>query len=342
MSVGNFAAGFLQAFGAAKQKKKEDDQAEQEKKARVKLYEIQLERLQQEQQQAIQQQDAQKQLYDRMQTMGGMSQPITGQKYSLSDILSDPINASLMLQSGKVGGKDLLAAQQGGEPDAIRTLRALQSDPALLETKIALEKAGAANTTLNLDTQGLTKPPPGFFRPNPAKPGLQLEPGGPAALESTTAEQKRQDAAKTILSKNENVLGNIDDAMKLIGPMTSGFAGAQFAKVQGSPAYNLSKTLQTIKANIGFDRLQEMRAASPTGGALGQVAVQELEALQASIASLDQGLSPDQLKANLIKIQQHYDAWENTVKAASRIDESGASGGASKTLTYDPATGTFK
>lgn len=73
-----------------------------------------------------------------------------------------------------------------------------------------------------------------------------------------------------------------------------------------TPALELASDLQTIKANIGFDKLQEMRELSPTGGALGQVAIQELEALQNSIASLDQKLSPDRLKSNLRKVEFHY------------------------------------
>jgi len=68
----------------------------------------------------------------------------------------------------------------------------------------------------------------------------------------------------------------------------------------------LRDKLTTIKANIGFDKLQQMRAASPTGGALGQVAVQELVALQSSLGSLNQWSDPDVLKANLQKIKMHY------------------------------------
>ena len=57
-----------------------------------------------------------------------------------------------------------------------------------------------------------------------------------------------------------------------------------------------------------------MRDASPTGGALGQVAVQELVALQSTIASLDQDQSPQQLKDALDKIELHYSNWRNTIR----------------------------
>jgi hypothetical protein len=57
-----------------------------------------------------------------------------------------------------------------------------------------------------------------------------------------------------------------------------------------------------------------MRDASKTGGALGQVAVKELEALQASIASLDRGQSPDTLRRNLEDIKFYYGRWSKAVK----------------------------
>jgi hypothetical protein len=57
-----------------------------------------------------------------------------------------------------------------------------------------------------------------------------------------------------------------------------------------------------------------MRDASPTGGALGQVAVQELVALQSTVASLDAAQSPKQLREALDKIERHYTKWRETVR----------------------------
>jgi hypothetical protein len=76
------------------------------------------------------------------------------------------------------------------------------------------------------------------------------------------------------------------------------------AGIPGSPAKDLQAAIETIKANIGFDELQTMRDNSPTGGALGQVAVQELEALRATLSSLDQAQSPEQVVASLKRIQE--------------------------------------
>ncbi len=85
------------------------------------------------------------------------------------------------------------------------------------------------------------------------------------------------------------------------GGVTS-WMGAVAKYAPGTPAYELANRIKTIKANVGFDRLQQMRAESPTGGALGQVAVQELESLQSVLGSFDQAQDAQTLKGNLTRL----------------------------------------
>ena len=66
------------------------------------------------------------------------------------------------------------------------------------------------------------------------------------------------------------------------------------------------RVVDGIKANVGFQQLQQMRYESPTGGALGQVAVQELNFLQSALGSLDTAQDPTQLVDNLKKVRDHY------------------------------------
>ena len=70
----------------------------------------------------------------------------------------------------------------------------------------------------------------------------------------------------------------------------------------------MAKTVETVSATIGFDRLQRMRNESPTGGALGQVAVKELDFLQATQGSLSQLQSGPQLLDNLQRLGEQYKA----------------------------------
>ena len=81
-----------------------------------------------------------------------------------------------------------------------------------------------------------------------------------------------------------------------------------------------------------------MRDQSPTGGALGQVAVQEINALQATVSSLDQQQSPSQLKASLDKIDRHYRRWQEIVGGATG-GATGNFGDEQKVRKYNPTTG---
>ena len=118
-------------------------------------------------------------------------------------------------------------------------------------------------------------------------------------------------SAEGVVSGTNIVLGKIDEAEKLISGRTTG-VGSYLSVIPGTNARELSTALGTIKARLGFDQLQQMRNASPTGGALGQVAVKELEALQSAVASLDQGLSPDALRQNLRQIRDSYTRWQES------------------------------
>lgn len=99
------------------------------------------------------------------------------------------------------------------------------------------------------------------------------------------------------------VESKIDAAIKMVSPFTAGM-GAWIARIPATEQKDLKETLDTIKANIGFDKLQDMRNNSKTGGALGQVSEFENKLLQAVQGSLDQSQSAAQLKSNLEQVKE--------------------------------------
>lgn len=121
--------------------------------------------------------------------------------------------------------------------------------------------------------------------------------------------EKKEEAKKSAVNHAAKVISDVQTAEGLVTGMTTGLVGKGTSFVPGTTAYNLQQQLLTLKANLGFDRLQQMRDASPTGGALGQVAVQELQALQATVGSLELGQSKAELQKNLNKIENHYSNW---------------------------------
>tara|TARA_B100001057_G_scaffold71070_2_gene65229 strand:- start:6459 stop:7235 length:777 start_codon:yes stop_codon:yes gene_type:complete len=102
----------------------------------------------------------------------------------------------------------------------------------------------------------------------------------------------------------------LDDALYLVdnNPLsTTGLIGQMSKMFGGTAANDLSGLITTIESSIGFNRLNEMRKASATGASgLGQLSKNELDQLNASIASLKQSQSREMFVRNLKKIRKYY------------------------------------
>lgn len=133
------------------------------------------------------------------------------------------------------------------------------------------------------------------------------------ALASGKGKGKTKDLPPPVI-ENPTVTDNID---KLIPQLDediaswwpsnkAGFVGSLLSNIAGTEARDFESRLTTIKANIGFDKLQAMRDASPTGGALGQVSEMELRQLNASMGNLENSQSPEQLRENLLAVRAQY------------------------------------
>jgi hypothetical protein len=96
----------------------------------------------------------------------------------------------------------------------------------------------------------------------------------------------------------------IDSVLARANEFNTGFGGAIGSLVPGSPAYDLKVDIDTLLANAGFDKLQQMRDNSPTGGALGQVSERELALLQAAQQAIYQSQTKEQLQKNLKAFQE--------------------------------------
>mgnify|MGYP007118311647 CR=1 FL=1 len=134
---------------------------------------------------------------------------------------------------------------------------------------------------------------------------------------------KRNEQRRLAYTAMGNTRAAVKGARDLVSPLTTGIGGAVTGVIPGTSAVDLRKKIDTIKANLGFAELSAMRQSSPTGGALGQVAVQELEMLQSTVASLDTLQSSGALLEALNKVDQHLNNWQAAVdKAAARDGQS--------------------
>lgn len=134
-------------------------------------------------------------------------------------------------------------------------------------------------------------------------------PGSQAAADVEKAAAAKDAAREGGIKTAGVVLTNIDEAQRVIKESklpTSGFVGSYLKKIPGTSATDVSALVNTIKANIGFDKLQAMRDASPTGGALGQVSNQEIDFLQSTLNNLNQNQSQDQFNKQLQILENQY------------------------------------
>lgn len=119
-----------------------------------------------------------------------------------------------------------------------------------------------------------------------------------------TEKPKRSASIQQAGKLTEQLTTDIDSLIDKVNSATAGPGGVVLDKFPGTTARDLQANLDSIKANIGFQALQAMREASPTGGALGQVSDSENKLLQARFGALEIGQSPTQLIENLKKVRQ--------------------------------------
>jgi len=134
--------------------------------------------------------------------------------------------------------------------------------------------------------------------------------------ELASGQTKRTGALETKSDQFDLINRSIDTALSQSGTFTTGIVGAVGSNIPGTPAYDLNQTLQGLRANIGFDKLAELRANSPTGGALGSVSDRENELLQSVFGSLQQAQSRDQFETRLEDVRRQIKkSWERVNKA---------------------------
>lgn len=131
-------------------------------------------------------------------------------------------------------------------------------------------------------------------------------PGAAVRTGAQPYEKGRNAAPSAVDRQDDIVIEDIDRALDSLGLTTTGLAAQVSGSIAGTPAHNLDALLDTVRANVGFDQLQKMREASPTGGALGNVTEKENALLQSVLGNLSTTQSEPQLRANLERLREVY------------------------------------
>lgn len=142
----------------------------------------------------------------------------------------------------------------------------------------------------------------------------------PEMFKKATANIQRINDQTTLLETEiDRSLNNISEG-SFGGALPTAGGGAILSGVPGTNAKSLKERLDTVKSNLGLDKLQELRDSSPTGGALGQVSNYENEILQKIQGSLDQAQDPQELVRNLQRLKEHLRTRRQRIQDAYQRD----------------------
>lgn len=133
------------------------------------------------------------------------------------------------------------------------------------------------------------------------------------------AERSRAQAFSTV----DNTIKQINNTLDISsGFGATGLLGAMTGWIPESPAYNTLASIDTQKAVNAFEELFQMRQASTTGGALGNVSNREIELLYSAFAALEPGMG-DQFTANLADVLQRFERLRYMLQNEKRFDAEG-------------------
>lgn len=195
--------------------------------------------------------------------------------------------------------KQATAAQFREQPADIREYEYARSqgyEGSFADFQKEMKKAGATT----VDARNMGSIPQGYrviYDQNGNPVQMEPIPGGPADTSATDAAARENqsvasDTITTAAAKAREILNRS-------GRLAAGFGGQLMSSFGESDAAELRRQVEVLKSNAKIQNLQAMRAASPTGGALGAVSDKENEMLAAKAGAIDPNAAPDVFASQL-------------------------------------------
>lgn len=132
-----------------------------------------------------------------------------------------------------------------------------------------------------------------------------------------------QESSLQLIQQTTQLLSDITD-LKDIGFTESGFIGGVSSAVPGMPAYDREKQLLTLRANLGFEQINEMKRLAAESGAsgtgLGQISNIEFMSLQSTIDAIYPGMSKDAQIEALENIEKHLKVVQKLASGVASAD----------------------
>lgn len=207
----------------------------------------------------------------------------------------------------QMDSREALAAQKADDADRHMAIR----------TELAMARMDAEGRAADRN-----KAPAGYR--HTVEGNLEAIPGGPA-------DQKQQGQFNADTAAMTSSFSSFDrlaaETNKLLNhPGLKGITGVRgkLPNMPGGDAADAQALLDTIKSQVAFGVLQDMRNNSKTGGALGAVSDSEGKRLEANLAALDRAQSLDQFKASLQQIINYTDNAKDRMRDSFNMRHQGS------------------
>lgn len=195
---------------------------------------------------------------------------------------------------GQFENRDALATQFMSMAEVLK-MRA-EPEPADEYQRYAQEEKAAGRQPLDRIGFEQAKKGRGFSFTTPD--GTKIEFGG--------GDPKADARANNVVVSSDVIVDAAAKARALIGGGTTGLRGAMTSYNPESDAAEIYRQVDVMRANASIEALSAMRAASPTGGALGSVTEKENKMLADKAGALDPKAGPE-------RFAQQLDDYERTL-----------------------------
>lgn len=229
-----------------------------------------------------------------------------------------------IIAAAAMGAKDAMEATGGPqEPANMQTLRlraqeaGLQPGTPQYQEFMLQGSAPQTNVTVNTGSEVGSIPQGWELLTDPETGARRLQPiaEGPVAQDMSRAEDQevarqaqRARAGSTVIQDLQRGLDLLPDlgAIARGEGVAGGITRTGQASIPGTVANRITNFTESALSNVGLDTLQQMRENSPTGGALGQVPIQQQQRLEQVLGSLNISQPPSVLEANIKRVMNIY------------------------------------
>jgi len=245
---------------------------------------------------------------------------------TLAELAQRKFMAEQEMQPGRMEEQRLsnlakLTQLQNYGPELERKRQAEANSQNLMRERLGvMERMNAAKIAAAEKRGGVAlkeKAPPGYrFKDDGS---LEAIPGGPADLKQQGAFNQDSAALTGGMSAMDRLATAANEAMN--HPGLAGITGLRGAlpNIPGGEAADAQAKLNTLKSQVAFGVLQDMRNNSKTGGALGSVSDAEGKRLEANLAALEKSQSYEAMKDSLKKIVEYASGAKDRLNGAFNL-----------------------